>query len=142
MASLVGASVWEQHFYEHLLSHAAAEQEALQAYARLADSTASPAFAFLARLILEDEQRHHKLLSDLAETLRITSTFSEETPPVPPLVPFGPDREMILAETKRLLALEQRGAVLPVHRQRQVGVFGGAAVAGEVLADRQHPPRL
>lgn len=107
MTSLIGASAWEQHFYDHLTAHTESEREALEAYARLVDTTSSTAFAFLAGLILDDERRHHKLLSDLAETIRITSTFSDEVPPVPPLTPFGADRAPILAETRRLLALER-----------------------------------
>jgi rubrerythrin len=107
MTSLVGASVWEQHFYDHLVSHIMSERDTLEAYAKLAEQTASPAFAFLARLILDDERRHHQLLSDLAETIRITATFADDTPPVPPLTPFGTDRALIAAETRRLLAVER-----------------------------------
>jgi hypothetical protein len=105
--SIPGASVWEQQLYGHLVEHVADEGEILQEYARLAEDTDSPAFAFLARLILEDEQRHHALLSDLAESVRASATLSTEPNPIPDLGMFRLDRDEILAQTERFLAAEE-----------------------------------
>jgi rubrerythrin len=105
--SIVGASVWEQEIYEHVVRHVESEREVLQAYERLADETDSPAFAYLARLILDDERRHHQMLYDLAETIRTTASLSGEPTPIPDLGVFKADRERILEETERFLAVEE-----------------------------------
>jgi rubrerythrin len=107
MTSIAGASVWEQEMYDHLTAHGKEEGATLQSYQELADSTDSPAFAFLARIILDDERRHHQLLDDLAETIRVSAELSGEPTPVPDLAMFKADRARILDETERFLALEK-----------------------------------
>ena len=58
---LIGASVWEQDVFDHISGHVATEGAILDEYQRLAeDEASSPAFRYLARLILEDERRHHR----------------------------------------------------------------------------------
>lgn len=104
---IVGASVWEQELYDHLLAHIEHERETLAAYQRLAEETDSEAFAFLAQMILDDERRHHGLLRALAETIRITSELSNDPTPIPDLGMFRADRDEILAQTERFLALER-----------------------------------
>jgi rubrerythrin len=59
--------------YDHVTAHGKNEGEVLQGYAELAESTDSPALAYLARLILDDERRHHQVLDDLAETIRTSA---------------------------------------------------------------------
>ena len=107
MATIAGASVWEQSLYDHLQNHVENEVDALQAYEQLADTTASPAFAYVARLILDDERRHHQLLRDLAETIRINASLSGDPTPIPDLGSFRADREAVLEATKRLLEIER-----------------------------------
>ena len=104
---IVGASVWEQELYDHVTAHGANEGEVLQSYQELAETTDSPAFAYLARIILDDERRHHRILDDLAETIRATAELSGEPTPIPDLGLFKADRQRILAETERFLALEE-----------------------------------
>ncbi len=106
-ATIPGASVWEQQIYEHILKHVEDEMEVIRSYERLAEQTDSPAFAYLARLILEDERRHHQLLHDLAESIRVSAELSDAPTPIPDLGMWGADRDQILAETKRYLALEK-----------------------------------
>lgn len=106
--SLPGASAWEQQLYDHILEHVEGEREILRDYERLADGTDSPAFAYLARLILDDERRHHQLLRDLAETIRTTSNLSGAGSPIPDLGMFHADREQIVAQTERFLAAEEK----------------------------------
>jgi rubrerythrin len=107
MTSIAGASVWEQEMYDHLTAHGKEEGATLQSYQELADSTDSPAFAFLARIILDDERRHHQLLDDLAETIRVSAELSGEPTPIPDLAMFKAARARILDETERFLALEK-----------------------------------
>jgi hypothetical protein len=89
-------------------AHGRNEGEVLEAYEQLASSTDSPAFAYLARIILDDERRHHQLLNELAETIRTTAELSGEPTPIPDLGRLkGGDRQQILVETKRFLELEE-----------------------------------
>lgn len=106
-ALIVGASVWEQEFFDHVTGHIENEKHVLEAYEELADSTDSPAFAYLARLILDDERRHHQLLRDLAETIRIDASMSREPAPIPDLALFRADRTAIRQQARRLLAVER-----------------------------------
>jgi rubrerythrin len=107
MARIVGASVLEQELYDHVTAHGKNEGEILQSYQEFAESTDSPAFAYLARMILDDERRHHQLLDDLAETIRTSAELTGEPTPIPDLGEFKADRERILAETERFLAWEK-----------------------------------
>jgi rubrerythrin len=101
-----GASVWEQEVYDHLCSHVDNELEVLQAYERLASTTESEAFRYLAKLILDDERRHHEFLRNLADTVRISAELTREPAPIP-FIDFSADREEILAATDRFLAVEK-----------------------------------
>jgi rubrerythrin len=105
-SAIPGASVWEQSVYDHITRHIDSEREILQAYDRLANETSSPAFAYLAKIILDDERRHHQMLRDLAETIRVTAELSGEPTPTPDLGMFKADRERILETTERFLAVE------------------------------------
>lgn len=107
MARIVGASVLEQELYDHVTAHGKNEGQILEAYQQLASSTESPAFAYLARLILDDERRHHRMLDDLAETIRTSAELTGEPTPIPALGSISGDREEILAQTERFLAYEQ-----------------------------------
>lgn len=104
--TIVGASVWEQEIYDHLSSHVDNELEVLEAYERLASTTQSEAFRYLAKLILDDERRHHEFLSQLADTVRISAELTREPSPIPS-IDFGADREAILSATDKFLAVEK-----------------------------------
>jgi rubrerythrin len=104
--TIPGASVWEQQLYDHLVSHVDGELETLKAYEKLAQSTESEAFRYLAGLILEDERRHHKMLDQLAQSIRTSAELSTEPTPVPPL-DLRLDRERILALTEQFIAVEE-----------------------------------
>lgn len=105
--TIPGASAWTQDLYDHITSHVENERDVLIAYQELADNTDSPAFAYLARLILDDERRHHQLLADLAETIRSSAELSSEPLPIPDLGMFRVDRERILEQTEWYLDVER-----------------------------------
>lgn len=104
--TLSGASVFEQELYDHVSSHVDDEVDALRAYQALAESTQSKAFAFLAGMILEDERRHHRMLADLAETIRVSAELRGDPTPIP-FLDLRKDREAILTATEELLAVEK-----------------------------------
>lgn len=107
MTTIKGASVWEQELYDHISGHVANELETLRAYESLAESTDSKAFRYLARLILDDERRHHRMLDELAESLRTSSELTGEPTPIPHL-DLRHDRDRILELTKQFLEVEEQ----------------------------------
>jgi hypothetical protein len=107
---LVGASVWEQGLYDHLVSHEDNERGMLVEYQDAAATSRSPAFRYLASLIVEDEMRHHRVLRELASALKADAEFRPEEPAVPRLGHWGDDAAHIVELTGRLLAREHADA--------------------------------
>ena len=111
MPRITGASGWEQELYDYVCDHIATEAAILDEYQRLAeDESGSPAFRYLANLILADERRHHQLFNDLAESVRQMAEIRLEDEPIPSLHGLRSDRERITVATERLLAAERADA--------------------------------
>jgi hypothetical protein len=109
--NIIGASAWEQQLYDHVAGHVATEVEVLESYAELAaDDTISPAFRYLARLILADERRHHETFNELAESIRRASQLDVDGAPIPPVAALRSDRDRVLEVTDRLIAAEEEDA--------------------------------
>lgn len=108
MAHIVGASVWEQELYDYVCAHGSREGAMLAEYQQIAeDESSSPAFRYLAQMILDDEQRHHALFDDLATSVRQMAEFRDEDVPIPSLAGLRRDRERIGDITERLLKSER-----------------------------------
>ncbi len=102
-----GTKEWEDDVYEHVSSHGRIEGEILREYQQLADDDdISPAFTYLARMILDDETRHHRIFDDLAATMRALRAGEEDEPPIPSLRGFHTDRFRIMRVTENLLEVE------------------------------------
>lgn len=110
MPQLIGASVWEQGLYEHLVSHEENEREILEKYRDVAASSQSKAFRYLSSLIIEDEIRHHRIFADLASALKNESEMNREDPVVPRLENWGPDAAQVVELSDELLRREQEDA--------------------------------
>ncbi len=111
MPRITGASVWEQELYDYVCDHVATEGAMLDQYQRLAaDQTSSPAFRYLAGLILADERRHHQIFNDLAESIKQMAEIRLEEEPIPSLHGLRSDRVRIDAVTDRLLDAERADA--------------------------------
>jgi hypothetical protein len=105
---IVGTREWEQDIYQHVAAHGRLEGEILEEYEDLADDEeTSPAFGYLARMILEDEVRHHRIFDELAGTFRQMGTDTPDRSPIPSLRGFRADRVRIQRVTERLLEVEQ-----------------------------------
>ena len=108
---IVGASVWEQEIYDYVTGHVVNEGAILDEYQRLAhDPSGSPAFRYLADLILADERRHHQIFNDLAESIRQMAELRLDDEPIPSLHGLKADRERIMATTEQLLETERADA--------------------------------
>ena len=111
MSRITGASVWEQQLYDYVTEHVKTEGAMLDEYQRLAeDQSGSPAFRYVANLILADERRHHQIFNDLAESIRQMAELRLEDEPIPSLHGLRSDRERIREATDRLLAAEKADA--------------------------------
>lgn len=109
-SQLVGASVWEEKLYEHLSSHEDNERDLLAEYQQAASASGSPAFQYLASLIVEDEIRHHKIFRDLASALRTDAELRPEDPAIPRLDRWGEDARRVAELSERLLEREHSDA--------------------------------
>ena len=100
----VGASVDERDLVGLLTAHGEQEGAILERYRRFADHASSPAVRYLVRLILEDEERHHRVLAELANAIAWEASPVTPRDSVPDLEPGG-DGEL-RAETKAVLDVE------------------------------------
>jgi rubrerythrin len=107
-AKLIGASVWEEELYEYLTAHVANEHDLITSYQQAAIDSESPAFRYLAELIIEDEVRHHRMFTEIANALRSDAEFRPVEPRVPRLARLGPDRQRVIELTDELLDQERR----------------------------------
>jgi len=111
MPRITGASVWEQQLYDYVCDHVATEGAMRDQYQQLADDeTSSPAFRYVANLILADEHRHHQIFNDLAESIKQMAEIRLEDEPIPSLRGLRADRIRIMAVTDRLLDAEHADA--------------------------------
>ncbi|MGE3689026.1 MAG: hypothetical protein AB7J47_22005 [Acidimicrobiia bacterium] len=100
---------FEHRILEMLETHGAREGIALTSYKRVAEkSSAGPGVRYLVRLILEDEERHHRVFDEMANELKSFVWEVDVEPRVPAMSP-RPDPEL-LEETRRLLAFEKEDA--------------------------------
>lgn len=76
-----------------LTSHATRERETLDGYRRLARELPSPAFRYLARLILSDEERHHEIFADLGQTVFAFDDLRAPGMPIPRLAATASDAD-------------------------------------------------
>ena len=95
--------------YEHLTSHEETERDMLVEYQQAAAESSSPAFRYLASLIVEDEIRHHRIFRELAETLRADAEMRPDEPSVPRLQ-WGDAAAQVVELSSRLLAHEKADA--------------------------------
>jgi hypothetical protein len=104
----VGSQEWERDVHDHVANHGRVEREILDEYRQLVDDEETPpAFAYLARIILEDEIRHHRVFDELAEGLRQMAEGAADDSPIPSLRGFHADRVHIQRLTERLLEVER-----------------------------------
>jgi rubrerythrin len=72
-----------ERFLTALESHVGEEAEAVEAYRRLGDQTPDPVVRFLLRLVVEDENRHHRVLERMVGSLRSSLTWTPDLDGLP-----------------------------------------------------------
>lgn len=118
--SWAGPSATDRALYAHLTDHIAIERGLLQGYHEIAEGTESKAFRYLVNLLIEDEIRHHKIFSELAESLETTALMKAKEPAVPFIDFARADRDAVLEATKRLLDHENEDARELKRLQREL----------------------
>ena len=96
----------ESELLELLESHADSESETLHAYEELAGKFPDEHVRYVAGLLLEDERRHHQLLTEMVNRVR----GDAEWRPVEPSVPYlgvSHDRSGLLDVTAQLMDIER-----------------------------------
>jgi len=107
---LIGASVFEESLFTHLMCHVNREAGIVDAYEQLAATNGSKAFGYLARMIVQDERHHHALFRDLADAIRDDVELRDPIQGVPRLDHWGDDTAAIAEATERFIAIEQEDA--------------------------------
>lgn len=105
--TIAGASVWEQEVYDQLIRHVESERDILDSYRQLAADTGSPDIAYLAGLIVGDEERHHRIFEQLAASIRAEAELSASSEAVPHIPLSRSDPTALLEATERLLQQEE-----------------------------------
>ena len=111
-ASSAGPSAWERRLYAHLTTHVEAERGLLQEYRAAAETSPSQALRYLVNMLIEDEIRHHKIFTDLAESLKNDALLTGGEPAIP-YIDFdqASNRESVIDLTDQLLQKEQEDAL-------------------------------
>ena len=119
--SAAGPSAWARDLHVHLTSHVETERGMLEEYRSAAEASSSKAFAYLVNLLIEDEIRHHRILSELAESLETMSLRPGAPDPQVPYLDFNrTNKEAVLDLTETLLEREQQDAVELKRLQREL----------------------
>jgi rubrerythrin len=110
-ASSAGPSSWERDLYAHLTSHVEGERDLLQQYRSAAKTSPSKALRYLVDLLIEDEIRHHRIFTDLAESLKNDALLRAGDPSIP-YIDFDQEsnRDAVIDLTDQLLQREQADA--------------------------------
>jgi transposase len=91
-----------------LRAHDQREHAMLASYRRLVDESTDEGIRYLGHLIMEDEERHHEVIREMANRIDSWMRGTSVEPSTPSLSPrVDPD---LLEETRRLIALERQDA--------------------------------
>jgi len=97
----------EARLYHHLAEHASSEADFIASYRELEKAPDTPEAArYLIRLVVEDEERHHRLFHEMTSALG-HSVYSTDDPEAVPDLSYGPPTEAFEAGTARFLAAEK-----------------------------------
>jgi hypothetical protein len=99
-------SPFDAAILQHLTEHLGSEVEILYEYRQLASSPDAPV-RYLAQLILEDEERHHRVMTELANQFRSSASLVEQAPQVPWLTK-STDRHGLARSVRRLRKFERQ----------------------------------
>jgi len=99
----------DESILAHIGEHLEDEREIVDSYRGLAESSADDAVKYLMNLIVADEERHHRVLLEMENTIRSGIEFREISPSVPTL---GDEQDVsdLLELSRQFLAVEKSDA--------------------------------
>jgi hypothetical protein len=115
----------------HLEAHLADEDKLLDEYRELAASN-DPPVSYIATLILEDEQRHHRVLTEMLNHIR-TSAWSIEQEPHVPWLTRSADPSALRKQVKRLQGHERRDLRELRKLKRRLGSLRTTSLHGALV---------
>jgi hypothetical protein len=107
--------------------HVDSENDTVAAYRELAESTADPVVALLLRQIVDDEDRHHKLLRGMAARLRDTLAWTRSPEALPTRGQPTEAEARALVDTLREYARQEREGARQARElaRQQSGLYDG-----------------
>lgn len=99
-------SEWEEAMFGHFTAHTEQENALLGTYEDLAERSPNEFVRYLAAMLLEDERRHHRMFTQLANTVVADANLTRGADDVPPIT-RAHDAPELLTLTERLLELEE-----------------------------------
>jgi hypothetical protein len=105
-----GASVWERDMLTHLSKHSIREGAQLAEYGKAAERSPSKALHYAIRMVLADEERHHRWFSDLASSLQAEVAVAKTAPVIPWLDLDLVDRSAVGHVLERMIDSERHDA--------------------------------
>ncbi|HLG68942.1 MAG TPA: hypothetical protein VK009_00815, partial [Chloroflexota bacterium] len=106
---ITAASYDEKSVVEHLLdqieAHERSEDDLLVDYRKAADASPDRGVRFLMGLILEDEERHHRLMAAMARDVKASLLWAQ-TPQALPSITNSENGNQLKAQTDRFLQVE------------------------------------
>jgi hypothetical protein len=121
-----GLSAWETDLFRHLSAHLQEEGALLGASKTLSEQADAEYVAYLIGIILEDEFRHHRLLTELVDTLRGRVEWTDR--PSVPDVANAANPIKLLMTTETLLDREQSDARELQRLSRELRPVRGTSV--------------
>jgi hypothetical protein len=118
--SSAGPSAWERDLFAHVTSHVEAESGLLKEYSAVAQQTESKAFGYLVNLLIDDEIRHHRIFTQLAESIRTVAELGREEPIIPYMDFHRADPAVVLNGARQLLEREEQDARELKRLQREM----------------------
>lgn len=119
-ASSAGPSPLDRQLYAHLKEHLETERTVLEKYAEVAERTDSKAFRYLVKLLIDEEGRHHRFFSELADSVETSALMKREEPDIPYMDFERADRTAVLEGAKELLDIEERDIAELKRLQREL----------------------
>ena len=98
-----------EKLFARLGAHEREEAEILKDYAAAAEDAPDAGFRYLMGLVLEDEERHHRLSKAMADEVGQSLMWLRGKEPLPPITTTGEERAKLLRQTERFLRIEQDG---------------------------------
>lgn len=98
-----------EKLFAQLEAHEREEENILTDYQAAAKDSSDAGVRYLMGLVLEDEERHHRLSKAMAGEVEQSLMWLQGEQPLPAIQPNPEERQQLLSQTERFLQIEQEG---------------------------------